>query len=217
MAAVYKIIKNTRTRTLTRARPYKHTSYLWGFCSSPVIFMELLPKLVKGTQAVTAQGRLYAYLQTATAQYRVSEEIARIKSFLVSQQSRFLGHFGCSCWSLEGADLHFFSFILFLFYLMRSLSAVTAFFGGVTHTRSGSHSSWESSSGVNIILHHCSQICHTALSTFMSGLVMGSSDVGERRRDGVTESYPHNPWEALHAVSKRAFKFWCSGKPYGSK
>lgn len=113
MAAVYKIIKNTRTRTLTRARPYKHTSYLWGFCSSPVIFMELLPKLVKGTQAVTAQGRLYAYLQTATAQYRVSEEIARIKSFLVSQQSRFLGQFGCSCWSLEGADLHFFSFILF--------------------------------------------------------------------------------------------------------
>lgn len=150
----------------------------------------------------------------------VSEE-TRIKSFLVSQQSRVSGQVGCSCWSLEGADLHF-SLHLFYFYsclviLMRRLSAVTAFFGGVTHTRSGSRSSWESSSGVNIILHHCSRICHTALSTFMSGLVMGSSDVGERRRDGVTESHPHNPWEALHAVSKGAFRFWCSGKPYGSK
>lgn len=136
--------------------------------------MELLPKLVKGTQAVTAQGRLYAYLQTATAQYRVSEEIARIKSFLVSQQSRFLGQFGCRFTFF----LLYFIFYSCLVILMRSLSAVTAFFGGVTHTRSGSRSSWESSSGVNIILHHCSRICHTALSTFMSGLVMGSSDVG---------------------------------------
>lgn len=101
---------------------------------------------------------------------------------------------------------------------MYNLSVITALFlgylpHGPQHTQhSGSLCCLEPGCDVNIILQHCSQICHTAVSTFVSGLVMASSEEGKRKRDGVSECYPRNPWDALHISVKELFEFCCSSQ-----
>lgn len=67
---------------------------------------------------------------------------------------------------------------------------------------SGSLCSSEPGCDVNIILQHRYQICHTAVSTFVSRLVKASSGEGKRKRDGVSECYPRDPWDALHSSVK---------------
>lgn len=104
------------------------------------------------------------------------------------------------CWSffdsLKPVEISF----SFFFFTVGSWSDLPH---GWQHShRSGSLCSSEPGCDVNIILQHRYQICHTAASTFVSRLVKASSGEGKRKRDGVSECYPRDPWDALHISVK---------------